>query len=44
MLMLISYILKIFLASDNLQRVVKRTASQYESTISKDASILYAIT
>lgn len=32
------------LASDNLQRVVKRTASQYQSTISKDASILYAIT
>ncbi len=32
------------LASDNLQRVVKRTASQYESTTSKDASILYAIT
>lgn len=32
------------LASDNLQRVVKRTASQYESTTSKDASVLYAIT
>lgn len=32
------------LASDNLQRVVKRTASQYESTTPKDASILYAIT
>lgn len=32
------------LASDNLQRVVKRSASEYESTSFKDASILYAIT
>lgn len=32
------------LVSDNLQRVVKRTASEYESTISKDASTMYGIT
>ena len=32
------------LASDNLQRVVKRTASEYESTTPKDASTMYAIT
>lgn len=32
------------LASDNLQRVVKRTASEYQSTTPKDASILYAVT
>lgn len=32
------------LASDNLQRVVKRTASEYESTISKDASTMYGVT
>lgn len=32
------------LVSDNFQRVVKRSASEYESTSSKDASILYAIT
>lgn len=32
------------LASDNLQRVVKCTASEYESTTPKDASILYAVT
>ena len=32
------------LASDNLQRVVKRTASEYQSTSLKDASILYAVT
>lgn len=32
------------LVSDNLQRVVKRTASEYQSTTSKDASTLYAVT
>lgn len=32
------------LASDNLQRVVKRTASEYESTTPKDASTMYGIT
>lgn len=32
------------LTSDNLQRVVKRTASEYESTTSKDASTMYAVT
>lgn len=32
------------LVSDNLQRVVKRTASEYQSTSPKDASILYAVT
>ena len=32
------------LVSDNLQRVVKRTASEYQSTTPKDASILYAVT
>lgn len=32
------------LASDNLQRVVKRTASEYESTTSKDASTMYGVT
>lgn len=32
------------LVSDNLQRVVKRSASEYETTISKNASTLYAIT
>lgn len=32
------------LASDNLQRVVKRTASEYESTASKDASTMYGVT
>lgn len=32
------------LVSDNLQRVVKRTASEYESTTPKDASNLYAVT
>ena len=32
------------LVSDNLQRVVKRTASEYQSTIPKDASTLYAVT
>lgn len=32
------------LVSDNLQRVVKRTASEYESTTSKDASTMYAVT
>lgn len=32
------------LASDNLQRVVKCTASEYESTTPKDASTLYAVT
>lgn len=32
------------LVSDNLQRAVKRSASEYESTSSKDASTLYAIT
>lgn len=30
--------------SDNLQRVVKRTASEYESTTSKDASTMYGVT
>lgn len=32
------------LISDNLQRVVKRTASEYEYITSKDASTLYAVT
>lgn len=32
------------LTSDNLQRVVKRTKSEYESTTSKDASTMYGIT
>jgi hypothetical protein len=32
------------LASDNLQRVVKRTASKYESTTPKDASTMYGVT
>ena len=32
------------LVSDNLQRVVKRTASEYQSTTPKDASTLYAVT
>ena len=32
------------LASDNLQRVVKRTASEYESTTPKDASTMYGVT
>lgn len=32
------------LVSDNLQRVVKCTASEYESTTPKDASTLYAVT
>jgi hypothetical protein len=32
------------LVSDNLQRVVKRTKSEYESTSPKDASTLYAVT
>ena len=32
------------LVSYNLQRVVKRTASEYESTTPKDASTLYAVT
>lgn len=32
------------LVSDNLQRVVKRTASEYESTTSKDASTMYGVT
>lgn len=32
------------LASDNLQRVVKRTASEYEYTTSKDASTMYGVT
>lgn len=32
------------LVSDNLQRVVKRTASEYESTTSKDASTMYNVT
>lgn len=32
------------LASDNLQRVVKRTISEYESTTLKDASIMYGVT
>lgn len=32
------------LVSDNLQKVVKRTASEYQSTTPKDASTLYAVT
>lgn len=32
------------LVSDNLQRVVKHTASEYESTTSKDASTMYGVT
>jgi hypothetical protein len=32
------------LTSDNLQRVVKRTASEYESTTPKDASTMYGVT
>lgn len=32
------------LVSDNLQRVVKRTTSEYESTTSKDASTMYGVT
>lgn len=32
------------LVSDNLQRVVKRTASEYESTTPKDASTMYGVT
>lgn len=32
------------LASDNLQRVVKRTTAEYESIISKDASTMYGVT
>lgn len=32
------------LVSDNLQRVVKRTASEYESITSKDASTMYGVT
>ena len=32
------------LASDNLQRVVKRTKSEYESTTPKDASTMYGVT
>lgn len=32
------------LVSDNLQRVAKRTASEYQSTTPKDASTLYAVT
>lgn len=32
------------LVSDNLQRAVKRSASEYESTSPKDASTLYAVT
>ena len=32
------------LVSDNLQRVVKRTASEYQSTTSKDAITMYGVT
>ena len=32
------------LVSDNLQRVVKRTASEYESTTSKGANTMYGVT
>lgn len=32
------------LVSDNLQRVVKRSASEYESTTPKDASTMYGVT
>lgn len=32
------------LTSDNLQRVVKRTKSEYESTTPKDASTMYGVT
>lgn len=32
------------LVSDNLQRVVKRTASEYQSTTPKDASTMYGVT
>ena len=32
------------LVSDNLQRVVKRTKSEYESTTPKDASTMYGVT
>lgn len=32
------------LVSDNLQRVVKRTTSEYESTTSKDANTMYGVT
>lgn len=44
MLLLIGYVLKIFFVTYNLQRVVKRTASEYQSTTPKDASTLYAVT
>lgn len=39
-----TFYLEDILVSDNLQRVVKRTASEYESTTSKDASTMYGIT
>lgn len=39
-----TFYLEDILISDNLQRVVKRTASEYESTISKDASTMYGVT
>lgn len=39
-----TFYLEDILVSDNLQRVVKRTASEYNSTTPKDASTMYAIT
>lgn len=39
-----TFYLEDILVSDNLQRVVKRTASEYESTTSKDASTMYGVT
>lgn len=39
-----TFYLEDILASDNLQRVVKRTASEYESTTPKDASTMYGVT
>lgn len=39
-----TFYLEDILASDNLQRVVKRTASEYESTTPKDESTMYGVT
>ena len=39
-----TFYLEDILVSDNLQRVVKRTASEYESTTPKDASTMYGVT
>lgn len=39
-----TFYLEDILISDNLQRVVKRTASEYESTTPKDASTMYGVT